>query len=208
MLTDSLEINNLLNIENLNDTSLKTGFYYCMGGAVGAPFSSAWTVHVMRKLVEDGDLVITQVAYRYRDNEIWIRNYNSLSPAGWKEWSSIVQDSGWTTASLKSTFTSYNNKSENLPRYRKVGKTVEIQGVITPNSDLIENTEYTIFNLPTGYRPSRDINKLCQGTTTRIWLLSIYTNGDVSLSRYREGGSWVPPYQGNWFPFHETFLID
>lgn len=125
-------------------------------------------------------------------------------PENWVE----VDDTEWKTANLSSTFTSYSNKSENLPKYKKIGKTVEIRGVIAPNSDLASNTEYTIFTLPQGYRPSHDINKLCQGTTTRIWLLSVYTTGTVSLSRYREGASWMPPYQSNWFPFQLRFFVD
>ena len=125
-------------------------------------------------------------------------------PENWVE----VDDTEWKIASLSSNFTYYNNSSENKPRYRKIGKLVEIQGVVAPTSDLAANTEYAIFNLPQGYRPSRAINKLCQGTTTRIWLLSVATNGAVTLARYREGNSWVQPFASNWFPFQMTFFID
>lgn len=86
----TLGIKHLPEIADCNDTNLETGFYYCTGNTNNTPHNSAWFLEVKRKEFDDGDLVITQTAYRYRDNEMWIRHYNSLEPAGWKEWSPLV----------------------------------------------------------------------------------------------------------------------
>jgi len=40
----------------------------------------------MKRTFNDGTFVITQIAYRYRDNEIWMRQYNAISSEGWKAW--------------------------------------------------------------------------------------------------------------------------
>ena len=86
----TLGIKHLPEIADCNDTNLETGFYYCTGSTNNTPHNSAWFLEVKRKEFNDGDLVITQTAYRYRDNEMWIRHYNSLEPAGWKDWSPLV----------------------------------------------------------------------------------------------------------------------
>ena len=130
--------------------------------------------------------------------------YGDEIPGNWVE----AEDEEWKTLSLSSTFTYYEGDTNNIPRCRKIGKLVEVQGCLAPKSDLVANTAYTIFTLPKEYRPSRNVYKLCQGTTTRIWLLTVYPSGDVTLSRYREGANFVAPYASNWFPFQVMFFVD
>lgn len=206
--TDILEINNFSVIDDLNDTSLKTGFYYCMGGATGAPHSSAWTIQVMRKVADDGDLVITQIAYRYRENEIQIRQYNSISPAGWKDWTIVNSDSGWTTATLTSSFKPYSDNSSSTPEYRKIGKMVEIRGIVAPTSNIASGGSANIFTLPTGYRPHKEVYTICQGSGRAIWLLTIHPDtGIVQFGRYGKE-DYAEASTSVWLPFHATFSVD
>ena len=83
---DQFAMTNITEISNCNDTSLPTGIYYCTGSTDNAPYTSAWFLQVMKRTFNDGTFVITQVAYRYRDNEIWMRQYNAISSEGWKAW--------------------------------------------------------------------------------------------------------------------------
>lgn len=204
-----LEIENLKVISDCNDISLKTGFYYCDGNTLNIPSDSAWFLQVMRKVFDDGDTdVITQIAYRYRNNEIWIRQYNSVSSTSWKDWVPVNQDSGWIIATLTSSFKPYNNNNSNTPIYRKVGKTVEIKGIVSPSATISAGDTANIFVLPEGYRPlNRAVTKICQGTSRNVWLLSIGTNGAVEFARYGTT-NYADASTSVWLPFQATFLID
>lgn len=118
------------------------------------------------------------------------------------------EDSKWKDGNMWSDFKFYNNDTANRPKFRKIGKTVEIQGAVTPSYNFDANTTYTIFNLPEGYRPSYYVSKICQGTGTNIWLLAIQVTGEVTLSRYRNTSSYGAPNAGNWLPFHARFFTD
>lgn len=70
-------------ISDCNDRSLKTGFYYCDGRSVHTPYDgSAGFLLVMKQ----DDTNITQIYFRYRDNQIWERHYNTVSSTSWKAW--------------------------------------------------------------------------------------------------------------------------
>ena len=119
----------------------------------------------------------------------------------------ISIDSGWITGNLQSNFIPYSNNEINRPVYRKIGKTVFVQGIISPKNDLNKDSTYVIFTLPEGYRPKYACYYLCQGTAGRIWLLEISTDGTVNFSRYRNGADYITPYASNWLPFSVSFCI-
>ena len=122
---------------------------------------------------------------------------------------SLLADSGWTTVhNISSDFNLYSNNENNRPRYRKIGKFVEIQGIVTPSRKFDANTQYTIFTLPEGYRPSRYQARICQGTGANVWLLGIETTGEVRMSRYRNSSSYGTANAGNWLPFNAVFSTD
>lgn len=64
------------------DEATETGFYYLGGSATNVPSASAWFLVAMKQSTTN----ITQVAFRYRDNEMWIRHYNTVNSTGWKDW--------------------------------------------------------------------------------------------------------------------------
>ena len=73
-------------LTDLNDTSLQTGFYYANNSTLNIPYESNWFVQVFRRTAAN----ITQILYRYRDNIIFVRHYNTVNPEGWKDWEQIA----------------------------------------------------------------------------------------------------------------------
>lgn len=61
-------------------------------------------------------------------------------------------DSGWITATLTNNFNAYGSTEEqratNMPQYRRIGKVVEVKGVIAATVEIDANTSATIFTLP------------------------------------------------------------
>ena len=117
-----------------------------------------------------------------------------------------IGDSGWINATLSSRFTLYASDSE--CKYRKIGKYVQIHGVVKPTATIAGSaTDYPIFTLPEGYRPSVSVYSVCQGSGKNTWLLRVNTDGTVNFSRYgitsnAEAGT------STWLPFDMGFLID
>lgn len=127
--------------------------------------------------------------------------------SAWGEWSG-----GWIYPTLASDFIMYGtSEADNKPRYRKDGRIVEVRGAVKPTvalpkSDGTSTTIYTIFTLPTGYRPTSPIYVLCQGSGNNTWLLRVNTNGEVGFSRYRNGATAAAVDTGTWLPFQVTFF--
>lgn len=121
----------------------------------------------------------------------------------WGEWYG-----GWIYPTLNSTFVMYGtSEADNKVRYRKDGRLVEIRGAVTPAADIAgSNTNYVIFTLPSGYRPTSPIYVVCQGSGNCCWLLKIATNGEVAFSRYRNGDTTSTASAGAWLPFQATFF--
>ena len=121
----------------------------------------------------------------------------------------VVTDSGWQTPpSIGYHFDLYN---QNLNvQYRKVGQTVYLRGSVTP-SRVLKAEDMTevmiIFNLPSGYRPSRTCSFVCQGSGRKVWLLNIEETGEVRFSRYGTDAYEDCPV-GAWLPFNVSFLIN
>ena len=119
-----------------------------------------------------------------------------------------IADTGWIDLEWTSHFENYNNYSDVNPQYRRIGKEVYLRGTATPAEDIPGSaTEITMFNLPEGVRPSKDVTKICQGTGKNTWLLMVNTDGRVTFSRYGISGS-VTAKNGSWLVFEINFTID
>ena len=119
-----------------------------------------------------------------------------------------IADTGWIDLEWTSDFENYNNYSGVNPQYRRIGKEVYLRGAATPTKDIPESaTESTMFNLPEGVRPSKDVPEICQGTGKNTWLLIVNTDGKVTFSRYGISDS-VTAKKGNWLVFETNFAID
>lgn len=119
-----------------------------------------------------------------------------------------VADTGWQEVTFTSNFKAYSDKT--TLKYRKIGKTVQIQGAITPTKTLtLETTDIAIAEaLPEEYRPAVDIITICQGSSTNIWTCRVSPTGVISAERYRSGSTYVKPTAGNWFPINITYFVD
>lgn len=116
-----------------------------------------------------------------------------------------LNDSGWIEATLTSTFTNYSTNT--TPEYRKTGKQVEIRGVVKPTATVTASTTgVTIFTLPAGYRPTKDVLEICQGSGRNVWLLTIKPTGVVTISRYGTTGNIDIPTSA-WLCFNKIFTI-
>lgn len=95
---------------------------------------------------------------------------------------SMTED--WKYAALKEGFTAYQENMSEV-RYRKIGNVVYIRGAVKPTVDIESNKVTPIFNIPSGYRPSKlNVNVIMQGTGMNRWCLSITTGGEVNVQRY------------------------
>ena len=117
-------------------------------------------------------------------------------------------DSGWLSPTMNSSFEVYT--AGKPPKYRKIGKVVEVRGILKPKSTLSASsvgTEYTMFTLPAGYRPSDRISLLMQGSGMNKWMFDIGTDGVCSISRY--GGTAVTDIpSGAWLSFQASYFVD
>lgn len=116
----------------------------------------------------------------------------------------LFTDSGWQTCTLKSGYVVYTSGT-NL-RVRKVGKVVQISGVVK-NSSALSSSSGTFATIPTGYRPHHNINHICQGTGMNKWALVVNPGGDLKFFRYG-ADSLANPGSGTWFPYTLTYLVD
>lgn len=121
----------------------------------------------------------------------------------------IFNGSGWKTATLTSDFVKYDGKDDNQPQYIKIGRLVEVRGAVSPTSAITGSVDaYTIFTLPEGYRPSKQVSILSPGSGANQWLLTITAAGLVRFARYNNGAGYVNATTTTWLPFHAMYFVD
>ena len=118
---------------------------------------------------------------------ILFQTCNKVSPSfyhiayyssAWGNWNEIdLVDSGWIDLPLATGITAYSDAQK--PRYRKVGKTIILNGVY--RGAVGENV--TIATLPTGYRPSKKVIVATASVGQMFSKLSIETSGEIILNR-------------------------
>ena len=91
----------------------------------------------------------------------------------------------WQTPSLNSPWSAYGS-GYRAPRYRRVGKMVEIQGVISSGSTSVSGSP-VVFTLPASYRPTASLVFAVprQGGTARQ--LTVMAGGDVNFQSLESG---------------------
>lgn len=102
----------------------------------------------------------------------------------WSKFSD-AEDSGWLYVILDGQFEAYNDSMDNMPQYRKVGSRVEIRGAISPSVEVPAGSdEHTIFTLPEGFRPTKQVISSGEASGMNKWTLTVKTNGVVAFSKY------------------------
>ena len=100
----------------------------------------------------------------------------------------IPAASGWSQYSTSPS-------SGNFPSATRLGRMVQVSGAFKNNSTLPNtNDAYVVGVLPVGFRPQMQVKYLGKGAGTTIFMVTIDTNGEISIS-YRLG--WTGSSFGN-----------
>lgn len=120
-------------------------------------------------------------------------------------------DTGWVTLSWSNNFVTHSD-GQNL-KVRRVGKIVQLTGWAKPKSSMTIDADNpkTVCTLPEQFRPNATLEVLCQGSQMAIFLLTVTSNGDVAISRYRFTNSTSTTYPSvpntAWLPFNVTWIV-
>ena len=201
--------------DDLNDYT-EIGFYHCPYGSVAQTLSNCPVVNAFALFVEKYsgyDNNCTQTVTSYTGTRLlkFVRTFQTLDDGTFQHsgWKPLYEDTGWQTLTIShSSFTHYSSGNE--LKVRRIGKIVELNGQLKNTASITLNQrEVTVATIPSGYRPSRVLYKIMQGSGTNIWLLSVNTNGQVRLSRYRANTtSYSAISSGAWFPIQVTYTVD
>lgn len=118
-----------------------------------------------------------------------------------------VPDTGWIELTLTENF--IQNDATLVPKYRRIGKMVEIKGQVNPTiSGTGSTSALTIANLPPEIVPNISIYTIQPASNKNTWVCHISnTNKAIMMSRY--GTSDFGTYGPNtWLPFHFFYFID
>ena len=92
----------------------------------------------------------------------------------------------WVALELAETFATYGGLEENVPMYKVTGNTVEVKGCVVPSEEFTSSAEKIVFasGLPEKLCPSFARSFICQGSEMNRWMLTVETDGRLTISRY------------------------
>ncbi len=93
----------------------------------------------------------------------------------------------------------------NTPLAARQGRVVQLSGAFRNTATVAENTESTMGTLPVWARPAKTINFLANGSGVTIFLCTVKSTGEITMSRYRNGGSAAYASAGSWFNIACTY---
>lgn len=121
-------------------------------------------------------------------------------------WRTALGETAWANLPLSDSVVAYD--ADSTPKYKKImGTLVTITGAVKPTSSVASGATLLIGTLPTGFRPPRYVNCLCQGTGGSQWLLGVNADGTVDCSRYRNGSTNAAIPTTAWLTFHFVFAL-
>jgi len=194
---------------NLDDYKT-AGFYRCNTNTLAQSLLNCPTTQAFSMTIEThAGAKQTITTYSTSGQVILTRNCYSNVWGAWRELA-FVDDSGWISLDLINGFTSYQGATAYQPICRKVGKTVDLVGQMSPpaNSIVGTTTQTAFCVLPIGCRPNRIRTGIMQGSSQAQWLLTISTNGNVLASRYADGAVLTTPASTAWMTIDVTFTVD
>ena len=142
--------------------------------------------------------------------------YKRYENAGWKDWQELtlietsgeVYDTGWKSVECGYGISAWS--TTDAPKIRRVGKTVELVGIIT-NSTSFADHDSLFRNIPEDMRPSRNVWSIQQGDiknkTTARWMMTINPGGTVSFNYYGFSGP-LTISKGMCIPVHAIWMVD
>lgn len=135
-----------------------------------------------------------------------VKNDGSVDITGLSTMDGKTYDTGWKTVDCGNGISAWS--TGDAPRIRRVGKTVELVGIIT-NSTRFVNHDSLFRNIPEDMRPSRNVWSIQEGHlgTTNRWMMTINPEGTVSFDYY---GASVPIAidTGMCIPVHAVWMVD
>ena len=111
------------------------------------------------------------------------------------------------TITYKTNWGAYSGQT---PALKKAGNVVSLNGAFAFDGTAFTSsaTEVTVCTIPAGYRPSAQVGVLCQGSGTNLWMLRVNTNGNVTMSRYRNAaGTYQQVSSSTWLPFSASWIV-
>ena len=126
----------------------------------------------------------------------------------WSEWLIVGGCTPWKNLTIASGFELYSGTASNQPKYRVSGNVVTVMGVLSPTAEFTSSTTgVTIASgIPANYRPSVNLQFVCQGSGMNNWCCSITTSGTITIARYGTTATTTVP-AGAWLPFCVTYQI-
>lgn len=101
------------------------------------------------------------------------------------------QIDGITEETFDALASPFHSDAANPPKVLRAGRMVQITGACSASSSISGSiSEHAILTLPRAYWPARDVYQVCQGGTTRIWLMHVSATGQVTFSRYHYGSGY------------------
>lgn len=135
-----------------------------------------------------------------------VKNDGSVDITGLSTMDGKTYDTGWKTVDCGNGISAWS--TGDAPRIRRVGKTVELMGIIT-NSTRFADHDSLFRNIPEDMRPSRNVWSIQEGHlgTTNRWMMTINPGGTVSFDYY---GVSVPIAidTGMCIPVHAVWMVD
>ena len=103
-----------------------------------------------------------------------------------------------TLIPASSGFSQYATSGDNAPLVSRQGRVVQLSGAFKNNAVLESGASGTMGTLPVWARPERAVLMRVQASYNNTYLLTINTNGTITMSRHAVGANNVSVPAGSW----------
>ena len=122
-----------------------------------------------------------------------------------------------TTTTLELTESSYYNtdwtyySQDYVPTLYRYGNVIQFTGAFKNTATVAaissSSGAVTMCTIPTEYRPVSPVRVLCQGSELCHWLMTVNTDGTVTLQRYGYNNTAVQMATNRWLVFNATWIV-
>ena len=120
----------------------------------------------------------------------------------------ITVDSDWVLLELDSAYKAYDEKTENMPKYKATANVVTVTGAVSPRTEYTSSSDVVVIakGIPAELRPATHQQFVCQGSGMNRWNCSIRTDGTITMSRYGTTAATTVPTTA-WIVFCCTYQV-
>ena len=164
------------------------------------------TAYIRVESAGNGQQIIQRYYPCSKDEQFEIQRIRYTN--AWSDWFIVGGCTPWKNLTIASGFELYNGTASNQPKYRVSGNVVTVMGILSPTAEFTSSTTgVTIASgIPANYRPSVNLQFVCQGSGMNNWCCSITTSGTITIARYGTTAATTVP-DGAWLPFNVTYQI-